>query len=143
MEIEWLILSDAVQVIGNKLYLMGGGWDVLTVNTGFPVLRHCGVSIAIRVPWNETNQKHAFDIEITDDDGHEQLVKMGGQFEVGRPAGIRSGQDQRVQVAAEMGLKLNKPGQYVIIASIDGSESRRASFNVVAGAMLGSKKQAS
>jgi hypothetical protein len=23
--------------VGGKLYLLGGGWDMLTVNTGFPV----------------------------------------------------------------------------------------------------------
>ena len=34
MEVEWLILADSAQVIGNKLYLLGGGWDQLAVNTG-------------------------------------------------------------------------------------------------------------
>ena len=28
MEIEWLILADSAQIVGNKLYLLGGGWDV-------------------------------------------------------------------------------------------------------------------
>jgi len=36
MEVEWLILADAAQVVGNKLYLMGGGWDKLTINNVFP-----------------------------------------------------------------------------------------------------------
>ena len=31
--IEWLILADAAEVVGGKLYLMGGGWDRLTVNS--------------------------------------------------------------------------------------------------------------
>ena len=29
MDVEWLILADAAQVNGNKLYLLEGGWDRL------------------------------------------------------------------------------------------------------------------
>src|SRR5688500_1930861 len=41
MEVEWLILADSAQVIGGKLFLLGGGWDVLTVNTSFPWQQRC------------------------------------------------------------------------------------------------------
>ena len=44
MEIEWLILADAAQVTGNKLYLLGGGWDRLNVNRDFPVNQHCAIA---------------------------------------------------------------------------------------------------
>lgn len=140
MEIEWLILSDAAQVVGNKLYLLGGGWDVLTVNSGFPVQRRCAVSIAFRVPWTETNQRHEFGVEITDDDGHRRLAKLNGGFEVGRPPGIRPGQDQRVQTAVDLALRIDNPGQYAVVATIDGEVHRRASFNVVEGPGAGGRQ---
>jgi len=91
MKIEWLILADAAQVVGGKLYLLGGGWDRLTVNKPFPVQQHCALALSIAVPWNETNQRHSFEVEIVaEDSATEQpksLMKMGGQFEVGRPPG--------------------------------------------------------
>ena len=135
MEVEWLILADAAQVIGNKLYLLGGGWDRLMVNSGFPVDQQIGLAASFKVPWNETNEKHTFEVEIASEDG-ESICTIGGGFEVGRPPGIPAGQDQRMQIAANAGLRIKDQGTYVIIARIDGQEGRRVPFNVVAGATM-------
>jgi len=140
VEVEWLILADAAQVVGNKLYLIGGGWDVLTVNTEFSVQRRCAVAAAVRVPWNETNQRHNLRIEIATEDAN-PIANIEGQFEVGRPPGIPLGQEQRIQIAADLNLKFDTEGGYVIIAYIDGQESRRIPFRVVAGPMLRGKQQ--
>ena len=129
MELEWLILADAAQVVGNKLYLLGGGWDKLVVNSGFPVDQQVGLAISVKVPWNNTNESHRFEIEIATDDG-ETVGKTEGRFEVGRPVGILPGQDQRVQLAASSTLRLKGEGTYAIIARIDGEERRRVHFNV-------------
>ena len=130
MEIEWLILADSAQVIANKLYLMGGGWDVLTVATGFPVQQRCAVSASFRVPWNETNEKKNVEIEVVSDDGA-TLATVKGQVEVGRPAGIPPGLEQRAQIAAEMVLNLQAPGSFAILARIEEQEKARVSFRVV------------
>ena len=132
MNIEWLILADSAQIVGNKLYLLGGGWDVLTVASAFPVQQRCAVAASYRVPWNETNERHNVEIEIGDDDG-QVLAKVGGQVEVGRPAGIAPGTDQRAQIAAEISLNLEKEGAYAVIARIEGAEVQRFPFRVIAG----------
>ena len=142
MEIEWLILADSAQIVGAKLYILGGGWDRLTVNSSFPLQRHLAVATAIRVPWNETNQKHSFEVVITDQDATIELAKVNGQFEVGRPPGIPPGQDQRIQMAAEMSLNISKPGQYVIIARLDGRDEERYPFSVIAGPQLAARMTA-
>ena len=130
MNVEWLILADSAQVIGNKLYLLGGGWDSLRVNTGFPVQRHLAVAASFRCSWNETNQKNNFEVEILTQDG-ETVGKVSGQFEVGRPPGIPPGQDQRMQMAVDMGLTFQQPGGYIVVARIEGEEGQRVPFNVV------------
>lgn len=135
MDVEWLILADAAQVVGSKLYVIGGGWERMTVNSSFPLQQRCAVALAVRVPWNSTNQRHNFEIEIADEDGS-SVGKLGGQFEVGRPAGIRPGQDQRIQLATDFILPLEKPGGFFIVARIEGQEMRRIAFYVVAGPML-------
>ena len=138
MEVEWLILADSVQVVGNKLYLLGGGWDVLTARKSFPFNQPCGIAIAVNIPWNETNQRHRFEIEVISEDQNTEepksLAKLGGEFEVGRPPGIPSGQNQRMQFAVNMGIKIETPGTKTVIARIDGTESKRISFNVLAAA---------
>jgi hypothetical protein len=139
MEVEWLILADAAQVVGAKLYLLGGGWDRLTVNRALPVDQRCALALSIIVPWNETNQKHSFEVEIISEDTSTEepksLVKAGGQFEVGRPPGIRQGQEQRFQMAMDMTLRIETAGTKTVIARIEGQEKRRLEFTVIPGPM--------
>jgi len=133
VEIEWLVLADSAQVVANKLYLLGGGWDRIPLNKDLP--QHFAVAVAIKVPWNETNIRHTFEIEVLSEDRNTEeirsIAKMGGQFEVGRPAGIPTGREQRIQLALDVGLKFDNPGTKRIVASIDGSISRELHFDVV------------
>ena len=129
MEVEWLIISDAAQVVDKKLYIQGGGWDRLQVNT-FPRQQSVGIALALRVPWNETNQQHTFSIEIVTEDG-DSVSKLGGGFEVGRAPGIPNGQDQRVQMAVNVIMNFTAPGTFNVLARIDEGEPRRVLFNVV------------
>ena len=133
--IEWLILADAAQVVGQKLYLLGGGWDTLTVNTGFPIQHRCAVVASFRIPWNETNKPHDVELIIEDQDSRE-LLKVAGQVEVGRPPGIPNGQSQRAQIAAEGVLEFQEPGTYVIRARIAGQEGHTVPFRIVPGPLL-------
>ena len=135
MDLEWLILADAAQVVDGKLYLMGGGWDVVTVNTGFPIQKHASIVAAFQVPWNETNERHQITIELADEDG-QTIMRMDGEVEVGRPAGIAAGQSQRLQLALESMLHLQRPGTYVITASIRNEEKGRITFRAVPGPMM-------
>ena len=135
MEIQWLMLADAAEVVANKLYIMGGGWEVLTVNTPFPVARHCSVAVAVRVPWQETNQQSTLDIEVATEFG-QTLGKITGHFEVGRPPGVRTGQDQLMKLAVNLDLNLEGPGRYFVIGNVNGQASTRMMFQVIPGPLL-------
>ena len=130
MDIEWLILADAAQLVGGKLYLLGGGWDVLNVQTAFPVQQRCTIAAAFTIPWHETNRPHDVEIEVSDSDGG-RLGLINGRVEVGRPPGLPQGSDQRAQLTAEMGLTFQAPGTYVIAARLNGEEGKRITFRVV------------
>ena len=135
MEIEWLILADSAQVIGNKLYLLGGGWDVLKANKEFSFIQNCALALAVQVPWNNTNEKHNFEIEVFSEDQNTEepktIAKLEGQFEIGRPPGIPRGQSQRIQMAVNMGLKIETAGTKIVEARIDGENPKRITFNVL------------
>jgi hypothetical protein len=132
MQSEWLILADAAQVNNGKLYIMGGGWDVLTVNQTFPVTQYLGLAASFKIPWSETNQKHEIEVRIvTEDEG--ELAKIAAQLEVGRPAGIPVGTDQRAQFAANLPISFEKPGLFAIVTKIEGQESARTTFRVIGG----------
>jgi hypothetical protein len=131
VQVEWIILADAVQVVNDKLYLMGGGWKILTVNTPFPVPQTIGLAVSYEVPWAETNMPHASQIEIQTADG-QVLAALTVQFEVGRPAGLPAG-PQRFQFGANINLPIERDGTYVIVTKVDGQPDRRVDFHVVAG----------
>lgn len=135
MEIEWLILADFAEIINNKLYLQGGGWDRLTVNTGFPLKRSVGVAASVRVPWTDTNQEGHVRVAVVSQDGVE-LAHFDGRFKVGRPADHPEGADQRVQIAGSFNLELKEPGIYVVTAHINEEAGGRVHFNVVPGPRL-------
>ncbi len=138
MEVEWLILADAASVVGGKLNLLGGGWDVLMVNDEFPHTQHLAVAAAFRVPWIETNQPRDFSVTIISGDGDREVFKIGGAVEVGRPPGVLQGQDQRAQIVAEGIVELHE-GTYSVIAEIAGGEAKQAGFRVIAGPHLARK----
>ena len=141
MKTEWLVLADHADIVANKLYLHGGGWDLLTVNSNFPVQQLCGIAAAFRVDWGETNQRHNVEIEILNADGA-SLAKASGQLEVGRPPGMPPGQSQRAQLAFNVPLTFERAGTYEVLSRIEGQEDIRAHFNVLAGSFATMKPNA-
>jgi hypothetical protein len=131
VDIEWLILADSAQVIGGKLYVLGGGWETLIVPTGFPTSQLVGLAASFRVPWNETNQPHPVEIEIDHEDGA-TLMQVASTVEVGRPPGIPPGSDQRTQIAFNAMVQIAAPGTYVIIGRVGGEEKQRTWFRALA-----------
>jgi hypothetical protein len=127
--VEWVILADAAQVVGNKLYLLGGGWDVLTVQGSLPVDQPVAIALSFRVPWNATNERHPFEFEVVTEDGR-AVLKGGGELEVGRRPGIVPGTVQRIQMALSGIAKIAQPGTYTIVGRIKGNEAK-TSFLVV------------
>jgi hypothetical protein len=79
------------------------------------------------------------EIEIQDEDGN-QLVMVGGEVEVGGPPGIPPGQDQRVQLAADMTLTIERPRTYCILAKVAGEVLRRTTFRIAPGPLLATQQ---
>lgn len=128
MDVEWLIVADAVQVQGGKLFMLGGGWDRLTVPS-VPHAMKLGLAAAFRIPWNDTNIRHPFVLRLEHEDGS-IVLEMAGQVEVGRPPGIAPGTAQRAQFAAELETVFERTGTYRLLASLEGT-ARTATFTVV------------
>ncbi|MBI3924876.1 MAG: hypothetical protein HY319_04995 [Armatimonadetes bacterium] len=132
MRVEWLILADAAEVVNNKLYLLGGGWDRLTVHSEFPVIQYCAVAAAVMVPWQETEKPHLFALEVYDD-SRKLLASMEAEFEVGRPPGVLPGKEQRWQFAGDFQLMLEGPGRHRVEARCNDTVRAQQEFEVVVG----------
>ena len=132
MEIDFLILADAAQVADGKLYLLGGGWDRIAVQS-LPAMQMAGIAVGVLVPWSETNTPQTLTLTIEDEDGAAVLPQVAVRVEVGRPPGLPAGAEQRVMVAFNAQLALPRLGGYVITAALDGGTERRLRFGVVPG----------
>lgn len=122
--VDYLILADGAQVNGGKLYVMGGGWDRLQFPK-YPANVFVGVALGVRVPWTETNRKHRFRVRALSSDAERELLKLEGEFEVGRAPGTPAGMSQLFQVAVQGPLQVPSPGSYFLEGLIDDGAARR------------------
>jgi hypothetical protein len=130
--VDFALLADAVQAVQGKLYVLGGGWDILHV-TRFPV-RHPSLAIALRlkVPWTSTGQQLRVGVELQDADGGPLLP--GGEISHVVSVPRRDAMD-RADIAVVRSFTFNnltfeKPGDYSFVISIDGQVADRLRFSV-------------
>jgi hypothetical protein len=120
-----LLLADYAVVSDGKLTVVGGGWS----QTG-PEPAPFGIALLIQVPWDQANTPHAFTVQLLDADGEEvvleteeaedQPVAFGGDFEVGRPPGLKPGTPLDFPVAMSSTPLPLEPGRYEWRLTIDG-----------------------
>jgi hypothetical protein len=95
MEAHILLADAASQDSSGKIHALGLAWSKTT--TPLPPQ---AVVLLVKVPWDQANRKHRFEVELVDADGHsvmtqgpvgEQPIKVAGEFESGRPPGLPAG----------------------------------------------------
>ena len=125
-----MFLADYAVVSDGKLTIVGGGWS----QTG-PEPASFGIGLLIQVPWDQANTMHAFAVELVDSDGAEvvldeddddvvddkQTIAVGGEFEVGRPPGLKPGTPLDFPVAFNLAPLPLEPGRYEWRLTIDGT----------------------
>lgn len=110
MEIDYLLLAEHAEVTGGKLYLMGGGWDTMNVAEA-PASVRLILAAGVRVEWDETNVAVPLLVRVDDDDAQE-VFRLEGQMNVGRPPHLPSGTSQLSQMTFALALKLPRFGGY-------------------------------
>ena len=118
-----MVVSDG------KLTIVGGGWS----QTG-PEPAPFGIGLLIQVPWDQANTLHVFRVELLDADGaavsfdeddidseseSDPSVQFGGEFEVGRPPGLKPGTPLDFPVAVNSAPLPLEPGRYEWRLTID------------------------
>jgi len=116
-----IMLADAAQESGGKLYILGGGWSV----TG-PAVPPSALALKIDVPWDQANRPHHWRLELVSEDGEPvdiegQALRVDGEFEVGQPPGAAPGSFIDVPISLNFGSLPLTPGRrYVWELTIDG-----------------------
>jgi hypothetical protein len=130
-----MLLADAVQAVGGKLYILGGGWSI---RGSEPTAM--AIAIKLEVPWTEANRRHTLQLTLLDEDHQpvmvptpvgDRPVELTTEFEVGRPVGLTPGTPLDVPLAINIGpLPLQPNRRYIWRCSIDreSGENWQVSF---------------
>jgi hypothetical protein len=102
-----MLLADYAIVADGKLVIVGGGWSVIG-----PQPVPFAIALKIEVPWDQANTKHKMRLELVDADGDpvlvptdggiEQQLAIEGEFETGRPPGLKPGTPLDVMLAVNV-----------------------------------------
>src|SRR4029077_6949545 len=132
VNIGFLMLTDYSEAVNGKLYLTGGGWNVLRL----PELPHewsFHIGLGIDVAWHETNNPHELSVTIQDPDGIELGDGLTANFETGRPPGMPQGQEQRLVMAIASPATFPTAGPHAAVVEVNGEELGRARFYLMEG----------
>jgi hypothetical protein len=134
VNLGFVLLSDHSEAVNGKLYLTGGGWNVLRL----PELPHewsFHISFGIDVAWHETDNPHEMVVTIQDPDGVELGDGLTANFETGRPQGMPPGQEQRLVMSIGATASFETAGPHAAVVQVDGEEIGRARFYVMEGVL--------
>jgi hypothetical protein len=126
---DFLILADAAQVQGEKLFMLGGGWSQVRAKQ-FPAQHQMAVAAGILIPWLQTNMQHEFRVQVRDEEG-KTFGEITGKFEQGRPPGLPPGTTQRVMLAINFTIRIEKACEAVAELSLDGNIAKSVPFRIV------------
>ena len=132
MEIGFVLLCDYSEAVNGKLYLTGGGWNVLRL----PELPHewsFHIGLGIDVAWHETNDPHELVVTVQDPDGLELGEGLTANFETGRPPGLPQGQEQRLVMSIAATATFATPGPHAAVVTVNGEELARSRFYLMEG----------
>jgi hypothetical protein len=121
----WPCLADHAQALNGKLYVMGGGWNL--IGPGPAPFALAGV---LELDWDEANRPYRLEIDLVTEDGRpvqipgptgELPVHIGMDVEAGRPAGVRAGTPLNVPIAINIGaLPIAPDARYSWVFRING-----------------------
>jgi Family of unknown function (DUF6941) len=130
MKIGFLLLADHSEAVNGKLYMTGGGWNVLTL----PELPHewgFHIALGVDVAWDETNTRHSLAVNVHDPDGAELGEGFQAEFETGRPPGMPAGQEQRLVMSIGTTTTFSTAGPHAAVVQVDDEELGRARFYLI------------
>jgi len=132
MKLTSAMLADSAQVQSGKLFVLGGGFDTISVRS-FPAT-HRNLSLAMVAEVGPEDRQRDLEIQISliDEDGHSMGVEATGKLRVGAPPNLPPGSPSIVPIVSPFhNITFPEPKGYVFVVSLDGEELAQIRFRVV------------
>jgi hypothetical protein len=132
MEVTSAMLADAAAVAGGKLYVHGGGWDSISVESLPAVHPSMAVVWVFRVEYAEALQDIPCSVELVDEDGASLDVRLEAVINVGHPPGSRPGAPTFMPLQWTLNLlNLPRAGGYRFRICVGENELASVPFRVI------------
>ena len=131
MRVTTAMLADAATVAEGKLYVHGGGWDV--INTAAVPTTHPMLSLVfvIEFEWSESHVDRTLRVSLHDEDDEPLSVGAVGTLNVGHPPGAVHGAPVLESFALPFpAITFPRAGRYCFRVAIDETELTRVRFGV-------------
>jgi Family of unknown function (DUF6941) len=132
---DCFLLADAVQASEGKLFVLGGGWNLISIPSLPMTHPSMGLAIRLLIPWDETNRPLKFEVRIEDPDGIQVMEEPAViELTVGRPPDLPWGVEQAVPLGITIrNAKLTKSGPHTLILAFpeEQRELARTRFDVI------------
>ncbi|MGO9454976.1 MAG: DUF6941 family protein [Candidatus Binataceae bacterium] len=130
MKINFVMLADAAQVAGGKLFILGGDWNIYR-SGNYPVSIQLAVAFSVSFSPNELGIKYPMKIVIADEAGIPIIPEMQGQIEIGPPPQEQpKDASPKLPIAINVGVQIPRPGRYEVVVNV-GSSKIPVSFDAI------------
>lgn len=126
------MLADAAQVQGGKLFILGGGFDTISVRSLPAVHRSLTLALVAEVDPDERQRDLELSIRLIDEDGASVGVEAKGRLRVGAPPNLPPGSSSIVPIVSPFhNITFPDAKGYVFVVSLNDRELARVAFRVV------------
>lgn len=132
MRLTSALLADAAQVQNGKLFILGGGFDTISVRSLPAVHRSLTLAMVAEIDPDERQRDLELGITLLDEDGHGIGVEAKGRLRVGAPPNLPPGSSSIVPIVSPFhNITFAEAKGYVFVISLDERELARVPFRVV------------
>ena len=132
MKLTSAMLADSAQVQSGKLFVLGGGFDTISVRSVPATHRSLTLAMVAEVGPDERQQDLNLGIELVDEDGAELGVSANGRLRVGTPPNLPPGASSVVPIVSPFhNITFPEAKGYAFVVKLNGEELARVRFRLV------------
>lgn len=132
MKLTSAMLADAAQVQSGKLFVLGGGFDTISVRSLPATHRSVSLAMVAEVGPDERQQDLDLKVQLVDEDGAELGVVAKGKLRVGAPPNLPPGSPSVVPIVSPFhNVTFPDAKGYAFVVSVNDNELARVRFRVV------------
>jgi hypothetical protein len=132
MKLTSAMLADGAQVQNGKLFILGGGFDTISVRSLPAVHRSLTLAMVAEVEPDERQRDLELHIALIDEDGAPVGVEAKGRLRVGAPPNLPPGSSSIVPIVSPFhNITFSEAKGYTFVITLEDRELARIRFRVV------------